>query len=419
MSGGGAALRVAYICMCSVFSLSFPHLPSRFLSMSCATHSSVKTLRDSAKEGSAAHSTKNTAAAEAIPPSMVGPQATDDLGPADLDGIAASTADGISTSAPLRSVPTRAPRVYLGGSNLHVGETVELTTEQTRYLVSVMRLRDGSPVRVFDGVNGEFLAAVSSSSARGGLKRPRRSGVGGESVELRVDSFIRQQPDSEGQSMAAPGVELLFAPIRKQRLKLMVEKSVELGVSRLTPVLTARTQKGSVSDPKALGKLGLGAAVEAAEQCERMTVPRVGETPLPLLSFLQDVDLQRSRRIRSRGANPGGERDSEKMHLLPEVIFVCKERDTDAKPILEALNEYARDRRDEAKSSDDGSRNTPQNAEAAFLVGPEGGFDPDEMRAMAAYPFVRFVSLGPLVLRAETAAMYALSSWSAFWAVHR
>ena len=322
-------------------------------------------------------------------------------------------------------MPTRAPRVYLGGSNLHVGKFVELSTEQARYLVSVMRLRDGSPVRVFDGVNGEFLAAVSSSSGRGGVNRPRRSGVGGDqSVELRVDSLVRRQPDgsngngSKGKEVAAPDVELIFAPIRKQRLKLMVEKTVELGVSRLTPVLTARTQKGSVSDPKALGKLGLVTAVEAAEQCERMIVPRVGETPVPLLSLLEAVELQRSVRTQGNGgADAEGERDGGKGRLLPEVIFVCKERDPDAKPILEALAEYARG--DATSSSDDESRrsgNTPRNAEAAFLVGPEGGFDPDEMRAMAAHPSVRFVSLGPLVLRAETAAVYALSSWSAFWA---
>eukprot|EP00752_Nemacystus_decipiens_P011200 g9952.t1 len=208
-------------------------------------------------EESNAEQTDIAATTEAMLPSVSGPKAIDDLRPVDLDGIAASTTDGTSTPATLRLASTRVPRVYLGGTKLHVGKAVELTTDQTRYLMSVMRLRHGSPVRVFDGVNGEFLAAVSSSSARGGGNRPRRPGVGGETVELRVDSLIRQQPDSsngaggEGQGEATP-VELIFAPIRKQRLKLMVEKAVELGVSRLTPVLTARTQKGSVSDPKAL-----------------------------------------------------------------------------------------------------------------------------------------------------------------------
>lgn len=378
-----------------------------------------KTLKGTAEEGDAAHSTENAVAAEATPSSAAGPQATD-------VGVAASTTDGNSSPVPLRSVPARAPRVYLGGSNLHVGQIVELTREQTRYLVGVMRLRDGSSVRVFDGVNGEFLASVSSSNGRGGMNRARRSGLStDQSVDLRVDFLVRTQPESstcrakgiEAQDVAVPDVELIFAPIRKQRLKVMVEKTVELGVSRLTPVLTARTQKGTVSDPKALGKLGLVTAVEAAEQCERMTVPNVGEAPVPLLSFLQDVELQRSCRKR------GSDRDAEGVQksdgcFLPEAIFVCKERDTDAKPVLDALAEYARDRQEDISSSGVGRscETTPQYGGAAFLVGPEGGFDPDEMRAMAEYPFVCFVSLGPLVLRAETAAMYALSSWSAFWA---
>lgn len=293
-----------------------------------------------------------------------------------------------------------------------MGHIVELTLEQTHYLVSVMRLRDGSRVRVFDGVNGEFLATVlgnGGKSGRGSNSRPRRSGVGSDQVvTLRVDSCTRLQPGSgkgsEELGAGAPDVELIFAPIRKQRLKILVEKAVEIGASGLTPVLTARTQKSAVSDANALGKLGL-TAVEAAEQCERMTIPRVGVSPVPLLSLLQDTELRHSR---SREAGVEEERDT---------IFVCKERDLNAPPLLEALAEFARKREGDGMTSSKGIRSdSPQYTTVAFLIGPEGGFDPDEISAMATYSFVRFVSLGPTVLRAETAAMYALSSWSAFWA---
>ncbi|CAM9232808.1 unnamed protein product, partial [Hapterophycus canaliculatus] len=300
----------------------------------------------------------------------------------------------------------RAPRVYLHGSNLHVGQIVQPTPEQTRYLVSVMRLRDGSPVRVFDGVNGEFLAAVSSKSGKlhGDRGREKRARVGGHSaVELRVDYLTRRQPDNrgggEGLDKLAPGVELIFAPIRKQRLKILVEKAVEIGASRLTPVLTSRTQRGAVADANTFSKLGTATAVEAAEQCERMTVPPMMKA-VKLASLLGDLELLRV------GLN---------------VIFVCKERDADAPPLLEALAVYAqevtaREGQDCTNSGDGGNSGSPQHPKAAFLVGPEGGFDPVEMSMMTEYPFVRFVSLGPNVLRAETAAVYALSSWSAFWA---
>lgn len=336
--------------------------------------------------------------------------------------------DGDSTPATLPSPPTRAPRVYLHESNLHLGQIVQPTPEQTRYLVSVMRLRDGSPVRVFDGVNGEFLAAVSSRSGKraGDRSRERRSGAGGHTeVELRVDCLTRRQPDprggGEGQDGLAPGVELIFVPIRKQRLKMLVEKAVEIGASRLTPVLTSRTQRGAVADANAFSKLGAATVVEAAEQCERMTVPPV-TNPVKLTSLLADLELLRRARC-GTSTGPVGVETVDAGRML-DVIFVCKERDADAPPLLEALAVYARevaerDRQDCKNSDDGGTSSTPQCAKAAFLVGPEGGFDPDEMSEMAEYPFVRFVSLGSNVLRAETAAMYALSSWSAFWAARR
>ncbi|CAM9397851.1 unnamed protein product [Laminaria digitata] len=302
--------------------------------------------------------------------------------------------------------------MYLRGSNLRVGQMVQLSPDQARYLVSVMRLREGSPVRVFDGINGEFLAAVCGvqdkrSSGRGG--RARRSGGGGsgiDQVELRIECLTRPQPtgdDGAGHGAHVPDVELVFAPIRKQRLKMLVEKAVEIGASRLTPVLTARTQKGAVADASALGKLGIVTAVEAAEQCERMTVPHVGATPMTLASLFQELE-----------------------RVVLDTVFVCKERDVSAPPLLEALAEYARDtgrdichKGSDGGSSGDSNSSSNYNASAAFLVGPEGGFDPEEISFMAAFPFVRFVSLGPTVLRAETAVVYALSTWSAFWAASR
>lgn len=324
-------------------------------------------------------------------------------------------------SAALGSL-TRAPRVYVGGGGLHLnaGQIVTLAPEQERYLVNVMRLRDGSQVRVFDGVNGEFKAVVRNVGKR---RRAKRS-VATEEVELRIECLTRRQPSSSGVGddgqPGRPAVELMFAPIRKQRLKMLVEKAVEVGASRLTPVLTARTQS-SAADENTLSKLGMMTAVEAAEQCERMTVPHVGATPVPLASLLEDLEA-RHRDAASSGAagtprEPGvvharedcRESSTEDPGVAADVIFVCKERDVDSPPLLDALTDYARARRNIF-----GSRNG-----AAFLIGPEGGFDDAEIRSLAACPLVRFVSLGPTVLRAETAAVYALSCWSAFWASSR
>ena len=307
---------------------------------------------------------------------------------------------------------------------------VQLLPDQARYLVSVMRLREDDPVRVFDGVNGEFVAVVcgvqdKKSSGRG--NRTRRSGGGGiDQVELRVDCLTRSQPR---QGEHVPDVELIFAPIRKQRLKMLVEKAVEIGASRLTPVITARTQKGAVADASALGKLGIVTAVEAAEQCERMTVPYVEATPLTLASLFQELEARHCI-ARTAGEQGGAERggqviDEDGRGVALDSVFVCKERDVNAPPLLEALAEFARatgrvmSQSDSIGGNSDNSNGGHCHASAAFLIGPEGGFDPDEIRVMAAFPFVRFVSLGPTVLRAETAAVYALSTWSAFWAASR
>lgn len=356
--------------------------------------------------------------------------------------------------------PTRAPRVYLGGANLHVGQIVELSPEQTRYIISVMRLRDGSPVRVFDGINGEFRAAVCGVSSNvNGRGKGKRSGAGagGEKVELRVEQLTRRQPSGGGGSydteedVDAPGIELMFAPIRKQRLKILVEKAVEVGASRLTPVLTARTQKSAAADASGLGKLGLVTAVEAAEQSERMTVPHVENTPVSLMSLLEELGARQASwgtSFADDGPNNSGvaaelsdrkqqgrEKYSEEERCISfGAVFVCKERDVDAPPLLDALAEYARDMVGRENTSynnrniDPGAANScsrrrnsggARGASASFLIGPEGGFEPEEIRAMANCPFVRFVSLGPTVLRAETAAVYALSCWSAFWAAKR
>ena len=327
--------------------------------------------------------------------------------------------------------------MYLRGSNLRVGQMVQLSPDQTRYLVSVMRLREGNPVRVFDGVNGEFLAAIcgvrdKSSGGRG--NRGRRSGGGSSGVgqvELRIECLTRPQPTSNdgGQGEHVPDVELIFAPIRKQRLKMLVEKAVEVGALRLTPVLTARTQKSAIADAAALGKLGIVTAVEAAEQCERMTVPHVGATPVTLASLFQELEARHTGACVAGTAageqggaeGGGGVIDEDGKRVVLDTVFVCKERDVSAPPLLEVLAEYAwATGRDTCQSSDGGSGDSGgRKASAAFLVGPEGGFDPDEIGFMAALPFVRFVSLGPTVLRAETAVVYALSTWSAFWAASR
>ena len=182
---------------------------------------------------------------------------------------------------------------------------VELGEEQSHYLRNVLRCRDGTQLRLFNGRDGEYLASVeadvdgggSGGGGRGG-KRSRASGP----VRLRVANGppLRRQPgsvepgaqdglaavacDGDGGGGSGGGggggggtaleASLFFAAIKPKPMKLVVEKATELGVCSLQPLLSDRAQvkKGDVE--KQLDKLGV-VAVEAAEQSERLTVPPI------------------------------------------------------------------------------------------------------------------------------------------------
>jgi 16S rRNA (uracil1498-N3)-methyltransferase len=159
---------------------------------------------------------------------------------------------------------------------------------------------------------------------------------------------------------AEPGPILLLAPIRPHRLEWLIEKAVELGVAGIRPVLTERT----VVRPRSSARLR-ARIVEAAEQCGRLTLPELAD-PVPLLAAVDGF------------AEPG--------------VLALADAAGDAPPLLTLL----------------------QSARVAgFLIGPEGGLTPRERQALRRRPAVRPVSLGPRVLRAETAALHALACWSA------
>ena len=159
-----------------------------------------------------------------------------------------------------------------------------------------------------------------------------------------------------------PDLWLLFAPIKRQRIDLMAEKAAELGVRRLLPVMTERTHVERVNCERLRAH-----AIEAAEQCGLLSVPEVG-VPQPLRMVLEEWPKDRR-------------------------LLFCDEQGP-APPALEAL----RDR-------------PPQPW--AVLVGPEGGFSPGERDLLLALPTAVAVSLGPRILRADTAAVAALALWQA------
>ena len=159
-----------------------------------------------------------------------------------------------------------------------------------------------------------------------------------------------------------PDVWLLFAPIKRTPADYVVQKATELGVRVLQPVNTRRTIVSRVN----LARMHAN-AIEAAEQSGRLTVPEV-RAAVPLTKLLASWNAQR-------------------------IVIHCDE-EGDAKPIADALAHL-------------------NDSPFAILTGPEGGFDQDERNLLRSCSFVTSVSLGERVLRADTAALAALSIWQA------
>jgi 16S rRNA (uracil1498-N3)-methyltransferase len=261
----------------------------------------------------------------------------------DTDDALSATLDALAPAPPC----AHGPRLYVEGADLADAAEVTLEAPQAHYLRSVMRRGSGDPVVLFNGRDGEWLARLET--------------VAKAKATARCADCLRPQPAGE-EADAAPW--LLFAPLKRGPVDLLAEKATELGTARLQPVMTRFTTAARVNATRLRAH-----AVEAAEQCRRLTVPDVAE-PMALAHIAEGWPADRR-------------------------LFVLAEHGR-AAPAATAF----------AAAADDG-------APAALLVGPEGGFADSELDALAQLAFVTPVRLGPRVLRAETAALAGLALWQA------
>ena len=157
---------------------------------------------------------------------------------------------------------------------------------------------------------------------------------------------------------AVPDLTLAFAPVKKGRVDWLVEKAVELGVARLAPVITQRTIVDKLNLERMRAHI-----VEAAEQCGRTALATIAE-PVKLEAFMKALDPTRT-------------------------LYFADE--TGGEPAASAFRPGA----------------------ATILTGPEGGFTPEEREAIRGLPNTTAISLGPRILRAETAALAAVTTYMA------
>ncbi len=238
--------------------------------------------------------------------------------------------------------PHSAPRLYVD-AELSEGAEIRLDGNHAHYLLKVMRIQQGQSVKFFDNRTGEYLAHVTM--------------LGKRDLILLVDGKTRERD-------IVPDLWLITAPIKKDRYNWIAEKATELGIAKMIPVQTERTQNVQIKPDKLRAHM-----IEAAEQCER--------TGLPMLDGLIKLDALLQNWPADR-------------HL-----FFADER----------IHESGEGSFRKALMANDGP--------AAILIGPEGGFSDSENAAIRALPQSVPVSLGPRILRAETAAIAAISLWMA------
>jgi 16S rRNA (uracil1498-N3)-methyltransferase len=260
----------------------------------------------------------------------------------------------------------RSPRLFVAPA-LRSGATVPLDAAQGHYLTGVLRLQAGDPVLVFNGTDGEWQGRLAGAGKR---------------TELGIEHQVRPQ--------GPPGdLHYLFSPLKRARLDYIVQKAVEMGVSRLQPVMTRRTQSERVN----LDRMHAN-AIEAAEQCGILGIPEI----------MAPVALDRA----VAALEPG-------RHLV-----FCDEDAPGADPIAALARDLEQSGSGEGRAGRDGlgqgglgqgglGQGGTRAVPLAVLIGPEGGFDEEERAFLRQRPHTSRIALGPRILRADTAAVAALA----------
>lgn len=229
---------------------------------------------------------------------------------------------------------TRSPRLFVE-NNLKENITLLLDDKQAHYLKNVLRRPDGSKLRVFNGKDGEYLANFT--------------------VKDKKTCVLNIEHQTRPQNTSSKEFHLVFSPIKKDRMDFMIEKSVELGVTHLHPILTRHTSVRDLNEDRVIKQIQ-----EAAEQCERLDLPKI----FPLKK-LEDC-----------------------LKDWPDGVPLCAAIERENARFVGKL---------ESKNK------------IGLLIGPEGGFSNEEKNDLLEHSKIIPVHLGENILRAETAAIFGLS----------
>jgi 16S rRNA (uracil1498-N3)-methyltransferase len=245
----------------------------------------------------------------------------------------------------------RTPRICVDGP-LAAGTNVTFDRDQTNHLRNVLRLNPGDAVLLFNGRDGEWQGELAGS--------------GKKSLSAQLGERTREQPNPRD-------LHFLFAPIKHARLDYMVQKAVEMGVSRIQPVTTQHTQVARINLERMRANV-----IEAAQQCGVLNLAEVAE-PVAFKAIARKSESDR-------------------------LLVFCDE-DAEVKDPIAALAGA----RAPATALLPAGGGDPLDMPISVLIGPEGGFSDEEREVLRQRPNVVRLSLGPRILRADTAAVAALA----------
>jgi len=229
-------------------------------------------------------------------------------------------------------------RLYTKHS-LKLNNYITLTNKQHHYIKNVMRIKNNEYLRMFNGKEGEWLAKIEK--------------IEKNFISLYIEKKIRDQINS-------PDLWLLFAPIKKNRLNILAQKSTELGVKKFFPIQTKRTNTKNIN----INNLQLN-AIEASQQSERLDVPEFQDE-----KKLEDI-----------------------INFWPNdrCMLYCDEKASKNKDIISTLNKIKHNFK-----------------KWSVIIGPEGGFTSSEREKILSLKNVYTITLGKRILRSDTAAAAAL-----------
>lgn len=224
--------------------------------------------------------------------------------------------------------------------NLETNQAATLDEDQSHYLANVMRMKESDEILCFNGRDGEFECKIVRIHKK------------------HTEIFIKEKTKD---FYNVPDLWLLFAPVKKDNTDFIIQKSTELGISKIVPIITKYTNSEKVRIERFQNQ-----AIEASEQCQRLDTPSI-ENAIKFEKAFENWDNDR--------------------------ILYFMDETKNGENIVEVFSK--------AK--------TP----AAILVGPEGGFAKEELDFLRSQKFAKAVSLGKRILRAETAVVSAISCFQA------